>query len=155
MSHSFVSIFVHATFHIALGAANIPASKITQLHGYLNGILRENGVAGSDIGGTATHVHILFRLPTTILIGDLIGRVKSNSSRWLHHEGLRNFRWQAGYAGFSVSATGVESVRTYIRKQYEHHHKLTYREEVDFLFRQHGINNGGRFFEDTDNDFAS
>ncbi len=150
MPHSFVSIFVHTTFHIARHSPSVPESRIEQLHGYLNGIFRECGVRGSDIGGTETHVHSLFRLPTNILLGDIIGRVKANSSRWLRLQGVRGFWWQQGSAGFSVGASAVPTVRQYIRNQKEHHRRMSYREEVEFLFRRYGIDNGGRFFSDVD-----
>ncbi len=42
---------------------------------------------------------------------------------------MRDFSWQAGYGIFSVSASSVEVVTEYIRKQEEHHKKTTFQEE--------------------------
>ncbi|MBI5647849.1 MAG: transposase [Ignavibacteriae bacterium] len=154
MAHSFVKLYVHATFHIARHGNLIPESKVEQLHAYLNGVFCQLGVNGCDIGGTEDHVHVLFLLPATILIGELIGRVKANSSRWMRQQGVRNFRWQIGYAGFSVSASGVNNVRRYIHNQKEHHRIMSYEEEVMLLFREYGIQYTKRFFEGADSDYV-
>ena len=79
-----------------------------------------------------------------------VREVKANSSRWLRRECVPGFRWQHGYAAFSVSASAVPTLRYYIRNLKEHYRKMSYREEVEFLFRRYGIDNGGRFFSDVD-----
>lgn len=56
-------------------------------------------------------------------------------------EGTSNkeFQWQGGYAGFSVSQSNVDEVRKYIENQEEHHRKMTFQDELRALFRRHGI----------------
>jgi putative transposase len=39
------------------------------------------------------------------------------------------FHWQAGYGAFSVSASSLDAVRQYIRRQPEHHQKQTFQDE--------------------------
>ena len=56
--------------------------------------------------------------------------LKADSSKWMHAElGVRDFAWQDGYGAFTVSKSGVDAVREYVRNQEEHHRKRTFQEE--------------------------
>ena len=90
------------------------------------------------VGGVADHVHVLFQLSRTITIATAVGTIKSSSSAWVnqHCKLVTEFRWQAGYAMFSVSQSQVEVVREYIRLQPEHHANRSFQDEVrEFLQR--------------------
>ena len=39
----------------------------------------------------------------------------------------------------SVSQSNVEAVQEYIRKQEEHHRKMTFQDELRALFKRHGV----------------
>ena len=57
--------------------------------------------------------------------------LKKASSVWVHEQiGLAPFKWQEGYAAFTVSATVGSSVRQYIDNQEEHHRTKSFREEL-------------------------
>ena len=64
--------------------------------------------------------------------------------------GPRNpaFQWQAGYGAFSVSQSNSDAVRRYIEGQEEQHRKMTFRDELQALFRRHGIAFDERYFWD-------
>ena len=62
--------------------------------------------------------------------------------------GNKNFQWQSGYAGFSVSQSKVEEVANYIEIQAEHHRKMTFQDELRALFRRHGIEFDERYLWD-------
>jgi hypothetical protein len=55
----------------------------------------------------------------------VIGKIKTTSCLWIGqtHAASSGFRWQAGYAVFSVSQSNVEAVRAYICNQPEHRRK--------------------------------
>ena len=82
---------------------------------YLGGIIRTaNGIAES-VGGVSDHVHLLIGLRATHCLADVLRELKSVSSRWIRDKiGVRNFAWQEGYGGFTVSASQYETVRRYI-----------------------------------------
>ena len=65
-------------------------------------------------------------------------------------EGTNNkeFQWQGGYAGFSVSKSNVAEVRKYIENQAEHHRKMTIQDELRALFKRHGIEFDERYVWD-------
>ncbi|TDU64231.1 REP element-mobilizing transposase RayT [Prosthecobacter fusiformis] len=109
----------------------------SRLHEYLGGILRtENGIPHA-IGGTGDHVHLLAGLRPTHCLADILQRVKSISSRWIHEElRLAGFAWQEGYGAFTVSVSSLEKVRAYVLNQEAHHRVKTFQEEyVEMLQR--------------------
>jgi hypothetical protein len=52
---------------------------------------------------------------------------------------MKSFAGRDGYAAFSVSATAIESVRSYIAHQEEHHRKKSFREEFLEMLEKAGI----------------
>jgi len=75
------------------------------------------------VGGVSDHVHLLAALHATVPLATLIQEVKGVSSHLVTHElgrmGL--FKWQGGYAAFSVSRSDLEKVRAYVLNQAAHH----------------------------------
>ncbi len=66
--------------------------------------------------------------------------IKGRSSRWINEEGVfPGFEaWQRGYAAFSVSYRDRDMIIDYIRKQEEHHRKLTFLEEYQRILNEAG-----------------
>ena len=106
---------------------------------YQAGILKECGSPTLVIGGVADHVHTLFCVSKKHALTDVIEELKKSSSKWLktRGNGFRDFRWQAGYGAFSVSASSAEEVRHYIDQQEEHHRKRTFQEEFVALLKSY------------------
>jgi putative transposase len=66
--------------------------------------------------------------------------LKKGSSKWVHEEvSQKNFAWQEGYAGFTVSASAVDEVRRYIENQEEHHRERSFREELKIMLQRSGV----------------
>jgi putative transposase len=128
--------FTNHNYHIVYstkGRANLlGADLMPRLVEYTGGILRELGGQLRSANGPADHIHLLIALPPTISIADAVRFIKSNSSRWVHDTfpALRDFRWQDGYASFTVSHSVVPKVMEYIAAQTAHHAKLTFRDEL-------------------------
>ncbi len=55
----------------------------------------------------------------------------AHSSKWMKLKGdeFKNFYWQDGYGGFSVSSSEIQALKTYIDNQHEHHKTVTYQGE--------------------------
>ena len=56
----------------------------------------------------------------------------------------KDFKWQEGYSGFTVSLSNLESVKRYIDRQEEHHRKMDFATEWKLLLEKHGINPNAR-----------
>jgi len=61
---------------------------------------------------------------------------------------LNQFHWQAGYGVFSVSASNMPEVKSYIVQQPEHHRKMTFQDEYLALLAKHGISYDERYVWD-------
>jgi len=121
-----------------------------RVHEYLGGAIRGEGGHVIEINGVADHVHILFGWRTDESIANLLRRLKSGSSGWIHDTfpHLKHFYWQEGYSIFSVSESQVAVVRKYIQNQEEHHRTKTFKEELLSLLRKHGVEFDERYMFD-------
>jgi len=136
MSHAYARNYIHIVF-----STQERRQFIRDLEGmwtYLRGIANEYGVELAEVGGTNDHVHILAVMPPKISLAVLMRALKGNSSKWMNEAG-HLFAWQQGYGAFSVSASNLEKVREFVRKQAEHHQRVTYEAEFMALLRKHGI----------------
>ncbi|WP_338088083.1 transposase [Longimicrobium terrae] len=73
------------------------------------------------IGGVEDHVHMLVRIPATLAVADLVGRIKGGSSHFAAQVLGRDFKWQGGYAAYSISPSAVPHVRDYVLAQKQRH----------------------------------
>ena len=87
------------------------------------------------------HVHVLCIMSKNISLADLMEDIKRNSSRWIKikDEYYKNFSWQGGYAGYSVSQSKIEVVKNYIANQKEHHKQQSFKEEYLQFLKEYGI----------------
>jgi len=122
---------------------------MARLYEYLAGIIRKAEGTLYLAGGPRDHIHLAVTLDPKMALADFVRNLKANSSRWIHQTfpELRTFAWQDGYAAFSVSHSGLPSVVEYIRRQQEHHRKLSFREELEKLLAKHRIAFDPRFLE--------
>lgn len=134
MSQSLSQLYVHLVFSTKDRQALIPPDLCLALHAYMAGIFDEIGSHSLRVGGWTDHIHSLFSLSKNLALRDAVEAVKTGSSQWIKTQGrrLRNFHWQAGYGGFSVSQSDVPRVVKYIENQPEHHRRVSFQDE----FRQ-------------------
>ena len=112
-----------------------------RLFAYMGGIFRELGGKALLINGPSDHVHILALLPAKLGISEVVGKVKANSSGWVHREfpNKWSFAWQTGFAAFTVSHSQKQSVLDYIANQEQHHRKVSFQEEFLSFLKKHEI----------------
>lgn len=119
-----------------------------RLHEYLGGAVRGLGGVPQGVGGVGDHVHLLLALKPTHCLSDFMRELKKSSSAWISETiPLPSFRWQEGYAAFTVSASARESVRQYIAGQEEHHRHKTFRDELIGFLQKSGIDYDDRYLD--------
>ena len=93
------------------------------------------------------HVHLLVALSSTITLADLMHDVKGGSSRLMTEQSLpgEGFKWQEGYGAFSVSASQIGTVKSYIENQEDHHRKKTFQDEFLEILEKHGVEYDPRY----------
>lgn len=144
MSNSFSSITVHIIFHTKSTGCMMTEEDLPRIFHYIGGVIHALSGYVYTVGGRPDHIHILTSLPVTTSVADFVGKIKSNTSRWLKEIGpsYKNFSWQEGYGVFSVSESNRDKVISYISKQKEHHLKSSTQEEFRRFLFKHGISVG-------------
>lgn len=141
MPSSFSNLKIHIVFGTKLRSPWISETWEAELFRYIGGIVGAKDCVLEAIGGMPDHVHLLVGLRADLSVAELMRLVKANSSKWINdHRRIDGvFAWQAGYAAFSVSQSGVEDVRRYIHNQKEHHRERSFEQEVKILLGCHGF----------------
>jgi len=145
---TFLSLHYHIVFSTKNRAPYIKEPWIERLHNYIGGTVSGLGGFPQKIGGVADHVHLLVRLKATHCLADFMRELKKATSAWVQEEiGERDFRWQDGYAAFTVSPTACGSVNHYIGNQAEHHRIKPFREELIEMLRRAEVEFEERFLD--------
>jgi putative transposase len=137
MSHSDSNNYVHAVYSTKDRQDLIPPEFDKRLYSFFASIAREHQIPLLAAGGMPNHSHLLFLLTATMSLASAINAFKANSSRFLHEQGFA-FQWQNGYGSFSVSPSQLDKVIAYIRRQREHHKKMTFDQEFLALLKKAG-----------------
>jgi len=117
-----IRLYVHTVWATAGRAPLVTEDLRARLYAVMQHQASRVGAEVIAIGGMADHVHVLSRIPATLTVADLVGRMKGGSSYLASQlAGLGGFRWQGGYGAFSVSQAHLPRVREYVLHQAEHH----------------------------------
>ena len=144
MASTLSNLLYHIVFSTKGREPLIAANLAPDLHRYLAGIIQNDAGIPLEIGGMTDHVHLFFKMRADVSLADSVRILKANSSRWAA-ERIPNFAWQTGYGAFTVSASQVESVRSYIRNQAEHHRIVSFQDEFRAFLARHGIEYDERY----------
>ena len=93
------------------------------------------------VNGHNDHVHCLISLNAEQTIAKVVQLLKGESSFWVNRNHLcrEKLIWQEEYFAVSVSESGVNRVREYIKNQEEHHRLKTSREEYEEFISKYGF----------------
>jgi REP element-mobilizing transposase RayT len=141
MSQSLARNLIHLIFSTKRRERFITQEVRRHLHAHMAGVLQDLDCPAVAIGSVPDHVHILFSLDKDRALSAVVMEVKRSSSKWIKSQGeeFRQFRWQSGYGGFSISKSAVASVRSYIANQAKHHRRMTFQEEFREFLRRYEI----------------
>ena len=102
---------------------------------------RDKDIHVDFVNGYVDHIHILLSLNADQTIAKVIQLIKGESSYWVNKNNLTSekFEWQDDYFAVSVSESGVNKVREYIKNQEKHHQKKTFQQEYDEFMEKYGF----------------
>jgi len=147
MPQSLIKVAIHVVFSTKERKNLIPEARQQELWAYLGGIARNKNIQLIIAGGMPDHVHLLFEMPATMTLADVVKTFKANSSRWLREQ-YSEFAWQAGYGAFSVSPSHIATVKQYIATQPEHHKRRGFKTEFLLLLKKAGVDYDPRYVFD-------
>jgi putative transposase len=130
MSRNYYSeIHLHVVWHTKESAPLLTPEVEAETHKYLRyKIINTPGVYVHEIGGTETHVHLALTIAPTVLVSDLVGRLKGASAHEINQKlgrGRKLLEWQSGYGVVSFGTRNLPWIREYIRNQRQHHAQNT------------------------------
>jgi len=150
MARTYTQLLNHIVFSTKERRPSMPPELAARLFPYLGGITRQIGGVPVLVNGVSDHVHLLVSPPATTSLSQFVGKLKANSSRWVHETFPEHsdFAWQTGYSAFSVSLSQRQWVFDYIARQQEHHRKATFEEELVVFLKKHEIQYDDRYLFD-------
>ena len=141
MPGTYSQLLVHIVTSTKVRLPWISTAVAERHYPYIGGIVRaEKGVL-YEIGGVEDHVHMYLRWRPDGTVTDLMRKVKSGSSKWMHetYPELATFAWQEGYSLFSVSKSQEDALKLYIKGQAAHHSTEDFKSELLRMFRDCGV----------------
>ena len=132
-THVFSELYYHVTWHCH--------GDKPLLQGEMAAALRQNlqttcakikGVHLKAVGGTETHVHLVFQAEPFVLLSELVQKLKGGSARAMNLEfGHEALQWQRGYGAVSFAKAHLNGLVKYVENQEEHHRTETIREVLE------------------------
>src|SRR5918993_5321954 len=141
MAEPQTKLWIHAVLATKGGRQLITAALESRLQNFFHDVLMEAGCTMRIVNGMADHVHLLFLLHPRRSVGEVMRRLKAQSSRWINHNHLsiQKFAWDQGFTAFSVSESQVQKVFDYITNQKEHHQRESFQDEHRHITALHNL----------------
>lgn len=150
MPQSLSSILIHLVFSTKNREPFLTPEVEAELYPYMASVFKAMKSPALIINGTSDHLHTLFSLSRVVTIADLVEEVKAGSSKWIKTKGreFRNFHWQSGYGAFSIGQSQVPTVKRYIRRQKEHHRRVSFQDECRKFLKAYEVEFDERYVWD-------
>lgn len=137
----FIKIWVHLVWAIKNRESLLTKDVRQKLFSHIkeNGLTK--GIHVDFVNGYTDHVHCLISLNPDQNISKVAQLLKGESSYWINKNNLisNKLEWQDEYFAVSVSESGVNRLREYIKNQETHHAKKTFQQEYDEFMTKYGF----------------
>ena len=134
---SYVRIWVHLVFTTKNREPILTKELRDALISHIRSNAQAKDIFVDSIGGWSEHLHLLISLGREQHIADVAMLLKGESAHWFNRQKFvrGKFHWQDDYFALSVSESLVESVRSYISNQEEHHRAKPFDQEFESLMK--------------------
>ena len=138
---TYTQIYYHIVFSTKGRARVLLQSGRESLFRYVWGIIEKRRSRLYRINGTSDHLHILAALHPTVALADFVKEIKTGSSYWIKSNRVfpEFSNWQDGYGAFTHSRRDKDRLIEYIKRQEEHHRKLSFADELRALLVEAGV----------------
>ncbi len=140
-----MSTYTAVSYHIVFSTKDrvpvLQRDSRPDLFRYIWGIIRNRQGHLYRINGVQDHVHILSSLHPAVCLADFIKDIKTGWARWIKQKAVfkRFSHWQEGYAAFTCARRDRDGLIEYIKRQEEHHRRITFEQEYRKLLVEAGI----------------
>lgn len=123
MNHSYCEVYLHIVWATKNRQEMIKENIEDDIYKILKDKCNKFNVELIAIGNTQNHIHILLAFNPKVKISDIVAEFKGATSYFINHNSRECLHWQNGYGVLSVSKSGLELVKKYIKNQKENHKK--------------------------------
>ena len=148
-----MSTFIQSLHQIVFSTKNrenvLVESNREKLYEYIFGIIKNNKSYCYKIGGYDDHIHIIIQLHPTVNPAFLVKDIKLATNKFIKENKLfpRFKGWQEGYGLFTYHINSKDELIEYVKNQKEHHKKLSFKEELILLLKEHKIEYNEEFLK--------
>ncbi|REJ75419.1 MAG: IS200/IS605 family transposase [Acidobacteria bacterium] len=141
MPNTYSSHFFHIVFSTKNRRRLITQEIEKKIWTFISGSVKRAGATPLRVGGYDDHIHVLMMAKPSSNTSKIVQQIKGESSRWISQtfENRRTFKWQDGYASFTVSRSALSSVEAYIKNQRSHHSRMGFEDEYRKLLDLHDV----------------
>jgi putative transposase len=138
---TYTQILYQIVFSTKNRVRSLDSKGRTELFKDMWGILINHKCHLYRINGVEDHIHIITSLHPSISLANLVKDLKLGSSSYIKEKGLFPMfnGWQDGYSAFTYSQEAKYNLIEYVKNQEKHHEKVSFREELVSLLKEHGI----------------
>lgn len=124
---SYVSIYVHFVWTTKYRTPILERPKSTELFNHIQQYSKTHDIYIDGINGYKDHIHCLVSLGKMQCVANIMNVIKGESAHWANKIRLfdASLEWAEGYYACSVSESGLEQLRLYIKNQEVHHSRFT------------------------------
>lgn len=140
---SYIKIWIHAVWSTKDRGPVLKPDILKQVCNHILSNSKDKDIYIDRINGYDEHMHVLMLLKYDNSISKQMQLLKGESAFWINKSGLlkNKFEWADKYFAASVSDDKIETVRTYIDNQQEHHKKINFTQEYKKFLQSLGYNN--------------
>ena|ERR1051325_5309324 len=133
MKIEYHNLYTHFILITQNRTPQIPEKSRERIEKYISGIVNNHDSKLYSIYANPEHIHFLISRSPRLSEEAIATIVADSSSKFINDNKLSqgSFEWQQSASAFSVSKSEVDKVCKYILNQYEHHRKVTFKEEYD------------------------
>jgi len=138
----FVKVYIHFVWCTKNRIPFLASPEIRkQLWQHIRENAKEKNIFIDFVNGYNNHCHCLVSLGIDQTIQKTMQLIKGESSFWINKHDLikQKFEWQDEYFAVSVSESGIDKVREYIKNQEVHHHKKTFEQEYNNFISEYNF----------------
>ena len=145
---SYSKLYFHFIFRTKYNLPTIDIMYERELYAYMMGIIQNTSSKLLQIGGMPDHLHLAVELNPQLSVSYFMQQLKGSSSKWLgENPHFPMFQgWANGYAAFSFSKEGKNSICAYIRRQKEHHRQISFADEYRSILLENECTIDERYF---------
>ena len=137
----YTKVWIHLVWATKKREAVLNKELRSQLFSHIRENAKNKNIHLDFVNGFTDHIHCLISLDADQTIAKIVQLIKGESSYWINQQKIlkQKFEWQAEYFAVSVSESGIDKVREYIKNQEQHHQKKTFEQEYQEFIEKYGF----------------